>query len=66
VNSPISGGFYGEFSCIGKSSEEERLMIGIACDKTLRYGPAVQVFYKPKFITTPMGCADVELVVEGV
>lgn len=41
-------------------------MIGIACDKTLRYGPAVQVFYKPKFITTPMGCADVELVVEGV
>lgn len=41
-------------------------MIGIACNKTLRYGPVVQVFDKPKFITTPMGCADVELVVVEV
>lgn len=37
-----------------------------ACNNTLIYGPAVQVFYKPKFITTPQGCSDVELVVEYV
>lgn len=41
-------------------------MGGAACNKTLPHGPAVQVFYKPKFIATPMGCADVELVVEYV
>ncbi|KAL8662055.1 MAG: hypothetical protein Q9202_005029 [Teloschistes flavicans] len=34
-----------------------------ACDSTLLYGPAVQVYFKPKFITTPSGCADVALVV---
>jgi len=39
---------------------------GVACNKTLLHGPAVQVFYKPKVIRTPVGCADVELVVEGV
>ncbi|CAO1603184.1 hypothetical protein XANCAGTX0491_006776 [Xanthoria calcicola] len=37
-----------------------------ACNTTLLYGPAVQLFYKPKFITAPKGCADVELVVEYV
>ncbi|KAG6990904.1 hypothetical protein G7Y79_00060g092080 [Physcia stellaris] len=37
-----------------------------ACNTTLPYGPAVQVFYKPKTISTPAGCSDVELVVEYV
>ncbi|CAF9916157.1 MAG: hypothetical protein HETSPECPRED_002779 [Heterodermia speciosa] len=37
-----------------------------ACNETLLYGPAVQVFYKPKFITTPAGCSDVELKVNYV
>ncbi|KAL9582465.1 MAG: hypothetical protein Q9212_003273 [Teloschistes hypoglaucus] len=35
-----------------------------ACNSTLLYGPAVQVFYKPKFNTAPKGCSDVELVVK--
>jgi len=38
----------------------------LACNNTLEYGPAVQVFYKAKVITTPAGCSDVELVVEYV
>ena len=37
-----------------------------ACKETLLYGPAVQVFYKPKVITTPTGCSDVALKVEYV
>ncbi|KAL8793586.1 MAG: hypothetical protein Q9195_003849 [Heterodermia aff. obscurata] len=37
-----------------------------ACNATLLYGPAVQVFWKPKFITTPAGCSDVELKVNYV
>lgn len=37
-----------------------------ACNSTLLYGPAVQLFFKPKFITTPTGCEDVQLVVEYV
>ena len=40
--------------------------ICIACNNTLLYGPAVQVFYKPKVITTPAGCSDVQLVVDYV
>ncbi|KAI4195628.1 MAG: hypothetical protein LQ350_007099 [Teloschistes chrysophthalmus] len=35
-----------------------------ACNSTLLYGPAVQVYYKPKYITTPKGCSDVQLVVK--
>lgn len=38
----------------------------LACNNTLQYGPAVQLFYKPKVINTPTGCSDVELVVESV
>ena len=38
----------------------------LACNNTLEFGPAVQLFYKPKVIVTPTGCADVELVVENV
>ncbi|CAF9927353.1 hypothetical protein IMSHALPRED_007193 [Imshaugia aleurites] len=34
-----------------------------ACNNTLEFGPAVQLFYKPKVIDTPTGCSDVELVV---
>lgn len=37
-----------------------------ACNNTLEYGPAVQLFYKPKVINTPTACSDVELVVEYV
>ncbi|KAL8947300.1 MAG: hypothetical protein Q9222_006402 [Ikaeria aurantiellina] len=37
-----------------------------ACNETLLYGPAVQLFYKPKPETTPSGCEDVALVVERV
>lgn len=38
----------------------------LACNNTLEYGPAVQLFYKPKVINTPTACLDVELVVENV
>lgn len=38
----------------------------LACNNTLPFGPAVQLFYKPKVIDTPKGCSDVELVVECV
>ena len=38
----------------------------LACNKTLLYGPAIQLFYKIKYIATPAGCGDVELVVEYV
>ncbi|MDI1486227.1 MAG: hypothetical protein OHK93_005453 [Ramalina farinacea] len=37
-----------------------------ACNKTLLYGTAIQLFYKIKYIATPAGCGDVELVVEYV
>ncbi|KAI4269123.1 MAG: hypothetical protein L6R38_007583 [Xanthoria sp. 2 TBL-2021] len=37
-----------------------------ACNTTLLYGDAVQLFYRPKTITAPQGCADVQLVVEYV
>lgn len=37
-----------------------------ACNNTLEFGPAVQLFYKPKIINTPTGCSGVELVVECV
>ncbi|MCJ1234833.1 hypothetical protein MMC14_002796 [Varicellaria rhodocarpa] len=32
-----------------------------ACNNTLLYGPAVQVFYKIKYETTPAACSDVFL-----
>lgn len=38
----------------------------LACNNTLEFGPAVQLFYKPKIINTPTGCSGVELVVECV
>ncbi|KAL8651242.1 MAG: hypothetical protein Q9226_004784 [Calogaya cf. arnoldii] len=37
-----------------------------ACNTTLLYGDAVQLFWKPKTITVPKGCADVELVAEYI
>lgn len=37
-----------------------------ACNNTLLYGNAVQLFYKPKLIEPPATCLDVELVVEMV
>ena len=63
-HNPLSGGFYGELDPLTKMDEAN---IGkTACNNTLLYGPAVQVFYKPKVIVTPAGCSDVELVVEYV
>lgn len=41
-------------------------LIMLACNNTLEYGPAVQLFYKPKVIDTPTACLDIELVVERV
>lgn len=38
----------------------------LACNSSLLFGPAVQLFYTPKVISTPKGCSDVELVVERV
>ena len=35
-----------------------------ACDSELPYGPAVQVFYRFKASDVPIGCADIDLVVE--
>ncbi|KAL8847190.1 MAG: hypothetical protein Q9221_007752 [Calogaya cf. arnoldii] len=37
-----------------------------ACNTTLLYGDAVQLFWKPKTTTAPKGCADVELVAEYI
>lgn len=64
-NNPISGGFYGTWGTICGRSEGYRLNV-LACNNTLAFGPAVQLFYKPKIINTPTGCSDVELVVECV
>lgn len=40
--------------------------LGLACNNTLLYGPAVQLFYRRKFNPVPAGCEDVELDVEYV
>lgn len=62
-HNPISGGFYGE-KISAVADEDMADADEIACNNTLLYGPALQVFYKPKAITTPARCSDVELVVE--
>ena len=41
-------------------------LIMLACNNTLEFGPAVQLFYKPKVINTPALCLNIELVVEKV
>ena len=51
--------------CPCRRLRNHRLTV-LACNNTLQYGPAVQLFYEPKVISTPAGCSDVELMAESV
>ncbi|KAL8992855.1 MAG: hypothetical protein Q9169_006788 [Polycauliona sp. 2 TL-2023] len=68
-NNPISGGFYGELPFLFILSRSIEIILRLAkmgANRTLLYGDAVQLFYRPKTTSAPYGCADVELVVDYV
>ena len=62
-NDPPADGFYGMCTLILviRPPEAFERLITVACNNTLLYGPALQLFYKPRPLCIPRACSAVRL-----